>query len=482
MSQPNVSITELDGNLGSASGSADKLFALVGPADAGPLNTPTTWGRPKDVLGTFVGGPLVEAGCHYLDRYKKPIVLVRSTSSTAGDKGTINVGGVAGSSVVTATGNPNDDYEARFRVVNGGTIGNAGITYQYSLDGGRNWSGVLALGTANTFAFPGAGTLGLAFAAGTLLSGDEVFTRAVAPVTTSADLATALNALAQSLVAWDLVKAVSPIDANAFDVLDLKLAAMAAGGKYRGWIGNARMPNVGESESTYLTTLSGIFGNKASLYGDLCAGACKLVSSVSGRKYRRPASFVIAAREASLEEHIDSADVNLGPLTGVDIRDANGNPDEHDESINPGLDDARFTVLRTWEGLQGVYVNRPRLFSPAGSDFQLLPHRRVMNLGHAALRLYFMRRLNKPILVSKLSGFILESEAQEIEAGARAVLRDALMAKPKASGVDFTLSRTDNLLASKTLNGDARIIPLAYPEFINLSVGFYNPALQVQAV
>src|ERR1700755_2270451 len=159
MSQPNVSITELDGNLGSAAGSADKLFALVGPADAGPLNTPTTWGRPKDVLGTYLGGPLVEAAAHYLDRYKKPVVLVRSAGSTAGLPGTLNIAGVTGTSVVTVTGVPNDDYEARFRVVGGGTVGVAGITYQYTLDGGRNWSTVRALGTANTFAFPGAGSL-----------------------------------------------------------------------------------------------------------------------------------------------------------------------------------------------------------------------------------------------------------------------------------------------------------------------------------
>jgi hypothetical protein len=480
MSQPNVSITELDGNLGTAAGSADKLFALVGPADDGPL-TPTTWGRPKDVLAAYLGGPLVEAAAHYLDRYKKPVVLVRSAASTAGLPGTLNIAGVDGTSVVTVTGAPNDDYEARFRVVAGGTIGVAGITYQYTLDGGRNWSSVRALGTANTFAFPGAGTLGLAFAAGTLLASDEVYTRAVAPASTSADVSTALDSLAQSLVAWDIVKLVSPVDANTFDALELKLAAMAAAGKYRAWVGNARMPNVAESEAAYLTAISTIFAAKSSLYGELCAGACKMISSISGRKYRRPASFVIGAREASLSEEINSADVNLGSLL-CDIRDANGNPDEHDESINPGLDDARFTVLRTVEGVQGVFVNRPRLFAPAGSDFQLMPHRRVMNLANVALRLYFLRRLNRPILVSKLSGFILESEAQEIEAAATAVMRDALMAKPKASGVDFALSRTDNLLVSKTLNGDARIIPLAYPEFINLSVGFYNPALQVKAV
>jgi Protein of unknown function (DUF2586) len=482
MSQPAITITELDGALGVTPESAGKLLALVGPATAGPKNLPAAFARVKDVISTFTGGPLVEAGCHSIERYSRPVILVRTDASTAGSAGTLVTTGVTGTSVVTLTGLPNDDYELALRVVKGGTIGVAGITFQWSLDGGRTWSPLIALGTATTFPIPGAGGLTLNFAAGTLVAGDAVTSRTSAPTWSAAELGAGLDALAASQLAWEIVEPVGPIDSNSFDTLELKLAAMAAGGKYRAWSGGARMPNAGESEATYFTALSGIFGSKASLHGELAAGACKLTSSVSGRKYKRPASYVIAAREAASSEEVNIADVNLGPLAGVSIRDANGNPDEHDESLYPGLDDARFAVLRTWEGFPGVYVNRPRLFSPAGSDFQLMPHRRVLNLAHGSLRGFFIRRLNRPILVSAATGFILEEEALEIEAGARKSMEAVLLAKPKASAVQFALSRTDNLLSTKTLTGDARVVPLGYPEYINLTVGFYNPALAVQAV
>jgi hypothetical protein len=481
MTQPNVSITELDGALAVLPPSAGKLYAIAGYSTSGPLNMPASFARTKDVIATYGAGPLVEKACAYIERFGKPVVIIRTGSSTAGTPGTLVITGVTGTSVVTVTGVPNDDYEALFKVLNGGTIGVAGILYQWSLDGGRNWSAATALGTANTFAFPGAGGLGLAFAAGTLVAGDNVSTRTTTPAPSAAELGAGLDALAASATNWEIVTPAGTIDGTAFDTLELKLAALAAQGKYRAWIADARMPNVGETEAQYKTALDGIFGSKATVYGMLCAGACKITSSVTGRKYRRPISFIVGAREAASSEEVNNADPNLGPL-GVTIRDANGNPDEHDESVNPGLDDSRFTTLRTIDGLQGVYVNRPRLFSPAGSDFQLLPHRRVMNLGHAALRTYFMRRLNKPVLVDALTGYLLEEEALEIEAGALAVMRATLTAKPKASGVMFALSRTDNLLSTKTMTGDARIIPLAYPEFITLTVGFYNPALQVQAV
>lgn len=479
MSQPQVVITELDGALGASPTGAGKLLALAGPATAGQLLTPATFGRVKDAIAALQSGPLLEAAAHAIDRYQKPVVCVRTNASNAGALGTVAKTGT-GTAAPSATGTPVDDLEIALKVITGGTVGTSGIVIQSSADGGRNWSPQVSLGTATSYLVPGTGVT-IALGTGTYVAGDRIDVRASAPSFSAADLGAGLDALAASSLNWEILQPVGPIDSNAFDTLELKFAALAAAGKYRAWSGGTRMPAAGETEATYLSALNTIFSAKASLYGELTAGACKLTSSVTGRKYRRPASFVVAAREASVSEEIDIADVNLGPLAGVSIRDANGNPDEHDESLNPGLDDARFTTLRTWEGFGGVYVNRPRIFSPAGSDFYLMPHRRVLNLAHAALRLYFIRRLSRPILVSKTTGYILEEEALEIESGATAILRGELLAKPKASGVQFALSRTDNLLSTKTLNGDARVIPLAYPEFINLSVGFYNPALVLQA-
>ncbi len=482
MSQPSVIITELDGALGVREPSDGKL-ALVGVASAGTANSPATYARVTDVVAAFTSGPLVEAAAHYIERYGKPVILVRTGQTVVGIEGTLDATLFTGTSVPTLdTTDPNDDYEAVVKFITGGTIGVAGITYQYSLDGGRTYSPVTALGTATTIVLPGTGGVNLDFAAGTIVAGSILSFRTTAPNWNSSELGTALDALAASAVAWELCEIVGPIDGTSFDTIETKFAAMFAAGKYRAWVGNTRMPTLGESEATYLAAMNTIFSAKAALFGNLCAGACKLTSSVSGRKYKRPVAFVVAGREASSSEEVNTADVNLGPLVGVSIRDDNGNVYEHDESVNPGLDDGRFTVLRTWDGLAGVYINRSRLFSAAGSDYRLLTHRRVINLAHAVLRAYFIRRCNKPIRVNATTGYILESEAQEIENGARQALEAVLTRKPKASAVSFTLSRTDNLLSTSTMNGDGRVTPLAYPETIALKVGFTNPALQVVSV
>ncbi len=492
MTLPSVNITELDGALGVLPPDSGALFAVIGVSTSGAIATPATYARVKDVVAAYGSGPLVEAAAHYIERYGRPVVVIRTGQTTVGTATAIVTSGVTGTSVVTrdVAVVPVGDYELRIRVVVGGTIGVAGITLQWSLDDGRTWSQITALGTANTFTVPadttpaGSAAPGIKvnFAAGTLIANDFVTFRTSAPQWNSAEIGAALDALAASILTWELAIIVGPLDATLFDTVDGKFTSMLAAGKYHAWIGNTRMPTIAEAESAYKTSLDGVFGAKVSIFGELCAGANKMTSSVSSRKYKSPISYIVGAREASVSQEVDTADVNLGTLVGSSIRDANGNVDEHDESVNPGLDDSRFTVLRTWDGLPGVYINRPRIFSAAGSDFQLMPHRRVLNLAHAALRQYFIRRLNHPVLVDKDTGFILESEALEIESGARAAMRSVLLAKPKASGIQFALSRTDNLLSTKTLTGQARVIPLAYPETITLDLGFLNPALQVQSV
>lgn len=483
MTQPQVIITELDGSLGVLPPSAGRLLAVVGVSSAGPINVPAAYARVRDLVAAFGGGPTVEAAAYHINLTGRPVVFVRADDAVDGEASAVTSVALGGTSVVTLSPlpAPSDDFDIMLTVVAPGTVGTAGVTYRLSYDGGRTNGPATALGTDTTLEVPDAG-IEFAFAAGTLVAGATFSVRTTAPNFDAATLKTALDALNASLIQWELCEVVGALETvGAFDAVELAMEGMFAKGKYRGWVGHARVSDVGETEAAYLTALSGIFGDSVSKFGSFYAGACKLTSAISGRKYRRPFSFATASREQSSSEEVNIADVNLGPLAGVSIRDANGNADEHDESLNPGLDDARFAVARTWDGLQGVYVNRPRLFSAEGSDFQIMPHRRVLNLAHAALRQYFIRRLNKPIRIDKTTGFILESEALEIESGANSALATVLLAKPKASAANFVLSRTDNVLSNKTLTGNARVTPLGYPEYIELETGWFNPALVVQA-
>jgi len=486
MTLPTVTLTELDGALGALPEGA-KALAIIGTSTLGPIATPATYANKAALIAAFGKGPLVEAAAFHIETKRLPVLVIRATANVAATNSAIVLTGVVGTSVVSTTGGTlgNDDYEVVVKIITGGTIGVAGIVFQYSLDRGNNFSAQIALGVATSYVISEAGTLGFSFAAGTLIAGDTWNMTTLAPNYDSAALNTALDALGLSTVAWEECLFANPLTAAMFDAIEVKFAGFAAAGKRHFWIANTRFPiittGVTETEAAYLTALTSEFSAKATVFGGLCAGVSSLTSAVSGRKQRRPVAWSVGSLEASVSEEIHIAALNVGRLVGVSIRDANGNPDRHDEAANPGLDDARFTVLRTFEDFAGIYVNKSRLFSAAGSDFELVLHRRVMNIAESALQAFLMRRLHVPIRVNKVSGFIFEADALEIESGANAALRSVLLGKPKASAASFQLSRTDNLLSTKTLTFQSRIIPLAYPAQITGNIGFSNPALQIVA-
>jgi hypothetical protein len=449
-------------------------MAFVGASSAGPLNTPATYARVPDLTAAFGLGPVVEAAAYYMSTTGRPALIVRSAAGAAAAVSAVtHVGTGTSVATIAASPVPADDYEYVIKFTLGGTIATGPISYQASYDGGRNYGPVTALGTADEITL--AGTT-FEFAAGTVLAGDTYAAVAKAAQWTGAELTTSLTALGNTLVAWEQVTIVGTLDGTAFDNIETAIAGWRGVGKYKSWIGSPRIPAIAESAATYIAAMSTIFSAKSTKSGTVAGAAAKVTSGVTGRKYRRPVSFVLAAAQAC-DEQINVADVNRGSLPGVSIRDDNGNADEYDESLTPGLDDLRMASLRTWDGYPGVYINRPRLLSPPGSDFELIPHRRVLNLTERVLRNYFILRLNKPIKVDATTGFILETEALDIEMGARAAMRSSLLAAPKASAASFVLSRTDNVLSTKTLHGTARVIPLGYPEFIDITVGYENPAL-----
>jgi len=482
MTQPNVTITELDGALGNLA--TGGLLALIGVSSSGPLNMPATFARIADVQTNFGAGPLVEAAARAIDLYGQPVCVVRADTGTPASLSAVDVTGVTGTSVVTVDASvlPYDSYQVVVNVITGGTVAAAGIEVTYSLDGGINTSQPQALAT-DDFLLIADANIKVMFGTGTLIAGDVVTFSSFAGKPDTATYSAAIDALGQSQVSWRVCSILGAVTPAAAATIDQKFVGLQAKHKPRYFCANTALPDfvTGQSEAAYLSMLSAAFADYATKFGTVCAGAVQLPSSVSGRQYKSPVNYAAAPLIASVDEDVDVADVNIGNIPGARLSDNNGNPLAgcHDESLNPGLDDARFLTLRTWVGLQGVYVNRPRIMSAQGSDFYLVPHRLVMNLGEDALYQYLIRRCNQGVPVNKKTGYILESVALEIEAGGTAAMSSVLLAKPKASDCTFKLSRFDNVLATKTLTGEARILPFGYVEAFKINIGYVNPAMRV---
>jgi hypothetical protein len=475
--QPRTLITIQSNALGILPPQFGSLVAMAGVCSGGTINVPQSFGTVKSLRDTLIDGPLVEAAAHAIERYGNPVLCVPVASSTPAAVGSIVKTGT-GTSIVTAdpASAAVDDFEV-FAAFDGGptgtgTVGTAGITLRWSLDGGRNMSAPTALGIATSFEIPGSGVT-LAFAAGTLVTGDTVSTTTTAAKWDMTTLTPALAALGASTVPWDILALVGAILPTIATALDSAFEGIAARGKFRMWAASVAVPDVGQSDGAYQTALAAAWGSIAVNYGSISAGACLVPSAVSGRTYLRPFAWVFVPYLARLSEELDAAALRNGPLPCT-IYDENGNllPRCHDESITPGLDDQRFTVARSWNAYQGTYVNNPRIFSANGSDFKYCQHRRIMNIGAAVLQQYFDFRLSVGVATDTKTGKILEEDAKEMETGAVNALAAALMAKPKASGVACVVSRADNLIQTETLHVTGRIQPFGYPKAIDIDLAF----------
>lgn len=480
-------MTELDGALGIQDVAAGELQAIMGDADTGPFATPAAFGSIDAVKATFASAgkfsPLVEAAARSIELHGKPVVLVRTARTTLGTTSDLVTTGVTGTCTPTVDSSvhPTDDAEVGILVTTGGTVGTAGITYKWTRDGFRTLSVETALGTALTITVPGIGVKFNVGSATTLIAGDKFSVIAHAPQPSAADIGAALDALIASKQPWEYVTILCDGTGTIQDTIETKMSGAHAKGKHH-WAQLAfRMPNVGESDASYQTAAATSFSSHTSVNVDRYAGAAKVLSSISFEQRRRHAIFAVADLYATVGKGKDLAKLEFGPLEGTQIRDSNGNLDEHDEFEEPGLDALKFSTLRTWHNRDGVFLNNPRLACPDGSDFVLVQYRRVMNVARTVLQAYLEERTSQDILVNASTGFILESEAREIESGANVALETALLAEPMASSVKFTLSRTDNLLSTQTLTYQCRIVPLGYAKTISGTIGFNNPAIRAVA-
>lgn len=471
MSIPSVNITVSDNNLGVVA-SGSRVQAVLGIASKGTVNQPATFGSVRDLTAAFGTGPAVEAAALVIQQGAQ-VLFVRVAQSADGGAGTVDDSGPGTSAItVSAAGEkPTDDLDVVIEWLSDGTVGTAGIKYRVSLDGGNNYGPPTALGTANTVTVPGVATFALG--AGTIKATDVTRVRLTAPTFGTTELGAALDALAGSSARYRTLHVVGAANAAVCAAIDAKLATMAIKVKPRRAIVSARLPNAGETDAAYVTALQPLSDTFASPRVSIAAGAVSQISAVTGRVQRRPLAFAYAARQASVDTHIDIADVNLGALTGASIKDINGNPvgDYHDENVNGGLDDLRFVAARTWETVAGTFLSRPRTSAALGSDFRLLPHGLVIDEAHEVTYGALLRRLSRPVNIDKTTGRIAEIDALDTEAVVTAALENALLAAPKASAIKVTVDRMASVLQTGEVRVTARIVPIGYIEQFTVDIG-----------
>lgn len=420
------------------------------------------------------------------------------------------VSGSIGTSVPTTSGTPADTYYFVLKIVNGGTVGTSGITYQMSLDAGRNFGPVLSLGTSTSIGPVGSTGITISLASGTLTTGQQFQFSTTEPTWNTAGLQAALNTFQGSAYAIVGVGSTHIVGSQNYaasgstaGTLEGYLDTLAAARIYTRAFFSARDASpaaawggTGETESTWMTSLQTDYSAQSDKR--LCVGAAYWnmpsifpnPATTGASSYRRPVTYAAAARQVTVPPQRHIGRVKDGALSQIVVNPTSDPYDGfvyHDERINSGLDyiiagsGGRFMSTMTRIGNPGIFISDPLLMSPLGSDFWLMPLGNVMDIFADIIQQVGQTIVDDDLRINA-NGTLYENDARAIENALCAAVNDQMfsakmISQPvqpgKAPGI--TVDRTVNVQTTSTVVLTGTITPRGYAITVNATLGFQNP-------
>jgi len=498
-----VNITILDGG-GSIVVPGANVQLAIGCCSAGTANQLIATTQIS-ALTTAVGyGPGPEASALSLAA-GGVVLFIKATQNALGTSTAVAFVGT-GTSVITVTLDGSigafDDYNVVFRTAVGGTRGVAGVLFQISFDAGRTFGPNIALGTATSYAIPNTG-ITLNFAAGTFVALDTAKFTTTAPSWTAAGIQSALNAFAASAYASAGVGTMHIVGASVSTAGAFRGAAGADCTSIQGYLDTLvtqfsyNRAIVSLRDSLAPTAFSGAGETDATWTGvitaDVAAVSAKRICAVGGYyntqsqiptsvagapKYRRPLAWSLAARQVTIPTQRHAGRVRDGSLSFI-VQDPVNDPRDgfnyHDDALSPTLDVARLTSARQRKGLPGFYITNPRLLSPAGSDFDLLPKGLVMDVACTVVHQAGQISINDDLRTNS-NGTLYGPDAITIQNGILTKLKDATVAKSMCSAVGVVVDQTNNVQDTSSVNIAVTVQGKAYVLEEQVTIGFGSVA------
>lgn len=485
MSAPTVSFTIQSNNLGQVPTGIGNVIAVVGTSSAGTANQPYISPVPGNFVTQFGYGPGPQLAALVANQSGNSVVFVKAATTTPGSSTAVVHTGT-GTSVVTISGTPYDNYYLKVTATVAGTIGTAannGPAITVSLDSGRTISATVNLGTASTYAIPNTG-LTLNFGAGTLVVADTYTSVCTAPAWSDANVTSALTSLiGQTGYTLEDVYVTGPAAAADATSVNGNITTLFNSAIYTTAVLDARDATWGgtstETEQQWMAAIQTDFASFQATNGQVAvaAGFYNCVSPVDSTQMRRPLSWFAAGRDADVAISVDLGRVADGPLTPMTIPATPDGFIYHNEAVNPGLDGSRFISATTIPGKVGFYIVNPNTMAASGSDLNWLQMRHVLNALTVILYNFFTNELSSSVRVSSTTGYILPQDANSLEQRCNAEINAGLVNTGDVSAASISVTRNNNILSTHQLIVTGTIVPLAYLKTISVTIQFNNPAI-----
>lgn len=458
MTLSNVTVKFEDMRLGQVPALAD-AHAKIGVAASGPA-TPQRLTRSTQAREVYGSGPLASAAAVALTE-TAPVICVRVTASTAGELGAVTQTGT-GTSVLTAEGQPADAYDIQVDVTRTGTATGSDAAVTITVEGSIGPERIVP--ADGRIALPGTG-LTLVFAAGTLTAGDRYALSTTAPAATLSDVMATLNNLLdlrpQIRFVHILGTATPALVAAVQSVLDERERR----NYYVHALLEARARRDDETASDYLAAIEAEFAQTIAPRVTVALDGGEVYNPLTDRLEDRSAAWRASSRRPNQPIGESVGRLQTGPMKGVArLRFDAASVDTT----------GRFLSYRTLDTRPGeVYLSEWPMLAAAGSDFDTVDRREVIDAAASAGYDAALMYLGDDVGIDRATGRILETEATQFEAYVTGRVQASL--GTNVSSVSVVLDRAQNILATRHIVFDLNVIPLGILRNITMRVGMSNP-------
>lgn len=467
MALPDVKNTIKDGAMGVAGADATGNFAAVGVA-AIPSNGILTFVDAEDVEAKIGDGPLRDLVVSALSIAKTTVKVIALSGTIPGSISAVTAGADnAGSGAVSVSGNPRNEYNARIEITAAGGLNEA--AFRVVIDGAAGKITTVPDG-AGQYEIPNTGlTLTFMPDAG-FAEGDTFSFDTSAPEAANGEILAAVDRILEAKldIEWIAVAGVSA------SPLWAALAAKAEGAEaqfqYLFFVAQARGKAKTETPDEWVNALTGAErGAAASTRLQVCALWIE-EADANGQLDERGLIGTYCGKLAQRNVHQGPDATRYGGISAATALKPDGINDGHIEALK----NAGYVTARKIIGLNGIYITSGQMMSEAGSDYNLVERRRVMDKACRQIRSAQLFYLNDVVKVGAdgspegLEMFIAQSESP---------LR-VMKTNGEISNGHVLIPSGQNILSTSTIRTKIRIVPLGKMSYIENEIAYSNPALE----
>jgi hypothetical protein len=464
---PGIKNTILDGAMGVAGAGATGRFAAIGVAARAGQGL-LTFTDPDQVEGAIGDGPLRDLLVSALSIAKTTVYAIALEGSVPGTLSDVTAGSEnTGGGTVEVSGSPRNEYDVAVEILSEGVLNTA--SFRVIIDGLPGKRITVPDGDGK-YEIPGTGiTLTFDPAASMFKEGDTFNFTATAPEATNGEVLEAVTTILEAKLAIEWIAAAGVSAAPLWAALATKAEGAEGIYQYLFFIAQARYKADAETLDQWTNALAGPErGTVASTRLQVCAGWIEEADS-NGQIDIRGLIGVYCGRLAARGVHQGPDAVRYGGISAATALKPEGINDGHIETLK----NAGYVTARTFAGLNGIYITSGQMMSEAGSDFDLVERRRVMDKACRQIYAAQLPFVNDSIKVGKdgspegIKMLIAQSEAP----------LNIMVTDGEISGGSVVVPEGQNILSTKKLRFKIRIVPLGKLSYIENEIAYSNPAI-----